>query len=135
MSFHPQVPLDRIMPVLAASDALLVPLSAHPVFESFVPSKLIDFMAAARPVVLSAAGEAARILEEAGAGLVVAPEDPDALAEAIRWLAGHVAEGEEMGRSGREYARAHRRVGHARELEALLLQTARQRRSAELREP
>src|SRR5207247_1260677 len=85
--FHEQLPLESIPPVLAASDALLVPLSAHPTFEQFVPSKLTDFMAVGRPVIVSAAGEAARILDEAGAGIAVTPEDPGALAAAIRTLA------------------------------------------------
>ena len=55
VAFHPQVPLAEIPPLLAASDALLVPLSAHPTFRDFVPSKLIDAMAVGRPVILSAA--------------------------------------------------------------------------------
>ena len=60
--FRPQIPVEQIPPVLAASDAMLVPLSAHRTFEQFVPSKLIDFMASGRPVLSSAAGESARIL-------------------------------------------------------------------------
>ena len=98
------MPLDEIPPILAASDALLVPLSGHPTFEQFVPSKMVDFMATGKPVILSAAGESARILERAGAGVVVPPESPDALAEAIRWLAEHPAEAAAMGRRGREFA-------------------------------
>lgn len=121
VSFHPQLPLERIMPVLAGSDALLVPLSAHPTFAAFVPSKLIDFMAAGRPVILSAAGESARILTDAGAGLVVRPEDPEALAAAVDWLADHPAEAGAMGRRGREFADAYRRSAQAAELEHLLL--------------
>ena len=74
--FQPQVPVERIPPILAASDAMLVPLSAHPTFEQFVPSKLIDFMACGRPVLLAAAGESARILGLAGAGLALPPENP-----------------------------------------------------------
>src|SRR5207302_5574389 len=74
--FHPQIALEKIPPVLAASDALLVPLSSHPTFEQFVPSKLVDFMAVGRPVILSAAGEARRILEQSGGGIAVPPEDP-----------------------------------------------------------
>jgi len=74
--FHPQVPLDAIPPMLAGSDALLVSLSGHPTFEQFVPSKMIDFMATGRPVILSAAGESARIMERAGAGVIVPPGIP-----------------------------------------------------------
>ena len=119
--FHPQVPLDEIPPILAASDALLVPLSGHPTFEQFVPSKMIDFMATGKPVILSAAGESARILERAGAGVVVRPESPADLAAAIRWLAEHPAEAAAMGKRGREFAAARLRSVQAERLEQLLL--------------
>jgi glycosyltransferase involved in cell wall biosynthesis len=121
VSFHPQLPLEQMPPVLAASDALLVPLSAHPTFAGFVPSKLIDFMASGRPVILSATGEPARILESAGGGIAVAPENPDSLANAVRWLAEHPREAEEMGRRGREFARTRLRVVQAERLERVLL--------------
>ena len=107
--------------MLAASDALLVPLSAHPTFEQFVPSKMIDYMAAGRPVVLSAAGEAARILERSGGGIVVPPESPDALARAVRWLAEHPEEAAEMGRRGRQFAARRLRSVQAERLEQVLL--------------
>jgi glycosyltransferase involved in cell wall biosynthesis len=123
--FHPQVPLEEITPILRGSDVLLVTLSAHPTFEQFVPSKLIDFMAVGRPVLLAAAGESARLVESADAGIVVAPEDPDALADAVRWLHAHPNEAAEMGRRGREFARTRLRSGHAQQLEDLLLRVAR----------
>jgi glycosyltransferase involved in cell wall biosynthesis len=123
--FHPQVPLERITPILRASDALLVTLSAHQTFEQFVPSKLTDFMAVGRPVLLAAAGESARLLESVGAGVVVPPEDPAALADAVRWLRAHPGEAAEMGRRGREFARTRLRSAHALELEELLLETVR----------
>jgi glycosyltransferase involved in cell wall biosynthesis len=119
--FHPQVPLGEVQPFLRESDALLVPLAAHPTFADFVPSKMIDFMAAGRPVILSASGEAARILDRAGAGVAVPPENPGALAEAVRWLADHPAEAAAMGAHGREFARRRLRSVQAERLEALLL--------------
>jgi glycosyltransferase involved in cell wall biosynthesis len=122
--FHPQVPLEEIPPILAASDVLLVTLSAHPTFEQFVPSKLIDFMAVGRPVVVSAAGEAARLVEQSGAGLVVPPEAPDRLADAIRWLAAHPAEAAQMGERGRAFARRRRRSTQAERLEQVLFDAA-----------
>src|SRR2546428_3605568 len=101
----PQRPLDDIPSLLAAADALLVPLSAHPTFADFVPSKLVDYMAAGKPVLLSAAGEAARILERARAGVAVAPEDPRALVEAARALRDDPAAAAVMGERGRAFAR------------------------------
>ena len=123
--FHPQVPLDEIPPILAASDALLVPLSGHPTFEQFVPSKMVDFMATGKPVILSAAGESARILVRAGAGVVVRPESPADLAEAIRWLAEHPAEAAAMGKPRREFPAARLRSVQAERLEQLLLDVTR----------
>jgi glycosyltransferase involved in cell wall biosynthesis len=119
------MPLDAVPPVLAASDALLVPLSGHPTFEAFVPSKLIDFMATGRPVIVAAAGEAARLVESAGAGVVVAPEDPDALADAVRWVAGHPDEAAAMGARGRAFAAKRLRSDQAAQLEQLLLELVR----------
>ena len=122
--FHDQVPMSETPAILAASDALLVPLSAHPTFRQFVPSKLIDFMAAGRPVVLSAAGEAARLLERAGGGFAVEPEDPEALAGALRWLAAHPQEAEAMAQRGREFAARRLRSVQAERLERVLLDVA-----------
>jgi glycosyltransferase involved in cell wall biosynthesis len=122
VSFHPQVPLDEIVPALAGADALLVPLSSHPTFDSFVPSKLVDFMAVGRPILLSAAGEAVRILTKSGGGVAVAPEQPDELASAIQWLADHPAEAAEMSRRGRAFADCRRRSVYSEELEKLLFE-------------
>ena len=121
VTFHPQVPLIDTPSLLAASDALLVPLSAHPTFRDFVPSKLIDAMATGRPVIVSAAGEAARILELAGAGVVAAPEDAEDLARVVRWLKEHPEEAKAMGERGRAFARTQLRSSQAQRLEELLL--------------
>ena len=122
--FSPQVPLDQMPALLAASDALLVTLSSHQTFKTFVPSKLMDFMAVGRPVILSAAGESARILDEAGGGIAVPPEDPGALLNAVRWLRDNPAEAASMAVRGRAFARTQLRSVHARQLEELLLEVA-----------
>jgi glycosyltransferase involved in cell wall biosynthesis len=123
--FLPQVPLASIGPVLEASDALLVTLSAHPTFADFVPSKMIDFMATGKPVLLAAHGEAARILDIAGGGVVVAPEDPQALADAVRGLSAEPQRAAELGASGREFARRRLRTIQAERMEQILLDVTR----------
>ena len=79
------IPPERAAHLLRASDALLVSLA--PGFDGFVPSKLFDFCAMARPVVLASAGEAVKLAEDAQAAVCVPPADPDALAGAVRTLA------------------------------------------------
>jgi glycosyltransferase involved in cell wall biosynthesis len=125
--FHPQVPITVIPRILASSDALLVPLSGHPLFESFMPSKLVDFMAAGKPVVLSAAGESARIVERTRAGVVVAPEDAGGLAEATLWLSRNPAEAVAMAERGRSFARRRLRSVQAERLEQVLFDVVRRR--------
>jgi glycosyltransferase involved in cell wall biosynthesis len=122
--FHAQVPMADSPPILASSDALLVPLSAHPTFTQFVPSKLIDFMAVGRPVIVAAAGEAVHVLERAGAGIVVPPENPVALAAGIRHLIDSPHEARAMGERGREFAAGRLRSVQARRLEQVLLDVA-----------
>jgi glycosyltransferase involved in cell wall biosynthesis len=128
VSFHPQVPIEAIPRVLASSDALVVPLSAHPTFASFVPSKLYDFMAVGRPVIFSGRGEAARIVEATGSGLVVEPEQPEALAQAAMWLAEHPREARAMAKRGQEFARGRLRRVQAERLEQVILDVVRNRR-------
>lgn len=70
--------------VLAASDAILVMLRSGPLFDHSLPTKLVEGLAAGRPLIVSAGGDAARMVGDAAAGFVAAPEDPSALAEAIR---------------------------------------------------
>jgi hypothetical protein len=52
--------------------------------------------------------------------VVAAPEDPDDLVRAVRWLREHPDEAAEMGRRGREFARTRLRSVQAARLEELL---------------
>lgn len=104
-------PLAEIPRVLAAADACVVPLRALTVLRGAVPSKLFEAMAAARPVIVAAEGEAAALVERAGAGLCVAPESPRALADAVLRLRDDPDLGRRLGESGRRYVLAH----HSRE--------------------
>jgi glycosyltransferase involved in cell wall biosynthesis len=120
--FLPAVPLAEVPPYLLAADALLVPLRSHPVFETFVPSKLYDFLACARPVILMADGEAREILETSGGGLHAPPGDAAGLAATIERLrAMSPGERRRMGERGRTFVRTHfTRAAQAARLAELL---------------
>jgi glycosyltransferase involved in cell wall biosynthesis len=96
----PSVPHEQVPDVLAASDICLVSLRNVPLFETFIPSKMFEYLAAGKAVVGSVAGEAAQILREAGA-VVIPPEDTGALARAISELAASPARRQAMGQEGR----------------------------------
>ncbi|TDB71429.1 glycosyltransferase family 4 protein [Micromonospora sp. KC723] len=95
-------PLD--MPELyAAADYQLVMLRDLPELRGSVPAKLQAALACARPVVASAGGDTAELVERARAGLSCPPEDWATLADRF-WLASTIpaAARSEMGRRGRE---------------------------------
>jgi glycosyltransferase involved in cell wall biosynthesis len=102
VTLAPAVPPDEVPGLLAAADLCLVPLRDVPLFATFIPSKMFEYLAAARPVIGSVTGEAAQILREAGA-VVVPPEDSEALAAEIRALATDPARRAAMGQRGRAY--------------------------------
>src|SRR5262249_62180566 len=80
---RPSVAKAEVPEVYAAADACLVPLRDVPIFETFVPSKLFEVLAAGRPVIGAVRGEARDILQRSGGALLVDPERGDQLATAI----------------------------------------------------
>ncbi len=61
---------------------------------------LLEGMACGAPVICTDVASMPEIVEHGVSGFIVAPNDPAALGEKIRWLAGHPAEAAEMGRAG-----------------------------------
>jgi glycosyltransferase involved in cell wall biosynthesis len=77
------------------------------ILRSSLPVKLFSYMACELPVLLAMEGEAAELIEKAKAGVVVPPEDPDALATAVLKLRASPDEARRLGKAGRTYAIAH----------------------------
>ena len=116
----PGVPSAEMPDLLAAADICLVPLRKVPLFATFIPSKMFEYLAAGKAVVGSVTGEAAQILAEAGA-VVVPPEDSGSLAAAIAALAADPSLRAEIGRVGRAFAeRCYDRAALAREYRKIL---------------
>jgi glycosyltransferase involved in cell wall biosynthesis len=95
------VPSDQIPRLYAEADVAVVMLRDVPLFHGALPTKMLEAMAAGRPVVLAARGEAARVLEGAGGGVVVEPEDSAALADAFAALAADPERRARLGAAGR----------------------------------
>lgn len=85
--FVPGQPKDRVSLYWDLCDVALVHLKNAAVFATVIPSKIFEAMAMGLPIVLAApTGEASAIVARNGAGVVVPPEDPAALAATIRDL-------------------------------------------------
>lgn len=97
-----QEALDRV----ALSDVGVIPHHAYESWNTTIPNKLFDYMAAGIPVVASDAEPVERVLRETGAGLVFADRDVDALEDTLVRLHEAGARGRsKMGRAGREAVR------------------------------
>ena len=94
---------DEVVRYWRLADAGLVLLRDRPVFRHVLPSKMFEAMATGCPIVLGVLGESAALLEAAGAGIVIAPESPEALQQAITKLASDPEGADAMGRSGRRF--------------------------------
>ena len=101
--FVSQQPRDSMPALIRSSDLCLVLLRKVDVFKTVIPSKLLEFMACGRPVILGVDGEARRIVDEAQAGVFVQPEDAAALGRAVVQLYRDSEARRTMGRNGRSY--------------------------------
>jgi len=101
------IPKAQIPALLASLDIAYIGWQRTPIYRfGIAPNKLMDYMMARRPVLHSVeAGNDP--VAEAGAGLTVAPEDPEAVAAGVRsLLALPAAERAAMGERGRAYVLA-----------------------------
>ncbi len=105
--FVDQQPREKIPAYIRASDVCLVLLKKTELFKTVIPTKMLEFMACARPVILGVDGQARKIVDEAQAGLFMEPENPDALAQAILHLAADSELRESMGSNGARHILLH----------------------------
>lgn len=92
-------PAEEMAGLYAAADFQLVTLRDLPMFRGTIPSKLQAALACGSPVLVSAPGDCAELVERAGVGLACPPEDWRALADRMRQAAKvPPAERAEMGR-------------------------------------
>lgn len=127
-------PKERLPAVLAAGDIHVVPLKRG-LAASSVPSKTYSIMAAGRPLVASVDEdtEVARVVEGAGAGVAVPPDDPHAFVAAVTKLLDSPEAAAEMGRAARSFVEEWASpAAVAEQYEAVLCATGKPRRRARL---
>jgi len=105
--FLGQQPRERIPGYIAGADVCLVMLKKTELFKTVIPTKLLEYMSCEKPVIVAVDGQARKIVEEAGAGVFVEPEDSSALANAVHVLAADPERRRRMGISARKYILSH----------------------------
>ena len=104
---RPSVPKSDVPALYANADVCLVPLRDVPLFQTFVPSKLFEVLAAGKPVIGAVRGEARSILERSGGALLVEPERGDQLADAVARLRADPALRSRLAIRGQAFAQQH----------------------------
>jgi len=105
--FLGEQPRETIPAYICASDICLVLLKQSEIFKTVIPTKMLEFMACCRPVVVGVDGQARTIVEAAEAGLFVWPENAADLTKAIVQLTSDPKLRAAMGRNGRTYILKH----------------------------
>ncbi len=102
VKFEGWVSREGIADILANARAGLVVL--RPVEHEMLtlPIKLFEYMAAGVPVISSDFPLWREIIDDVRSGLLVDPEKPEEIAEAMRWMLENPEEAEAMGQRGRE---------------------------------
>lgn len=129
VEFLDPVPKQQVYSVLARADAFLMLLKASDVFRwGISPNKLFDYMCMERPVIFGVNSSNSPV-EQAGCGLRIPPEDPEALAAAALHLAGLPDEDlAVMGKAGRAYVESNHDFDRlAERLEDVFLKVVRKR--------
>jgi glycosyltransferase involved in cell wall biosynthesis len=124
--FLPYRPVEEVPHVMMAGDVHIVTVRRG-LEGVVVPSKLYSILAAGRPVLAVAAPEsdAARIVRDSGSGIAVDPDDPVAVAAAIRELRDDPAQLAAMGRRARECAKKYARVNELQKFAGIIEEATR----------
>ncbi|GAB7533046.1 glycosyltransferase family 4 protein [Pseudomonas sp. 3A(2025)] len=121
----PPVPKHQARAYINAADICVVTLLDIPLFLGAIPTKLLDYMACARPVLCGVAGEAGQIVEKAGAGIIFGANDALRLSELIERMRHDKDDCRLMGQRAEAYVREHFNAeDNRRAMEAVLMSVA-----------
>jgi glycosyltransferase involved in cell wall biosynthesis len=105
--FHGAQPKEQMPAIVNACDIGTAVLANNISFHTVYPNKVFDYMACERPVLIAIDGVARDLVcNQANAGIFAEPENPKAIAGAIRRLADDSALRAELARNGRAWVLA-----------------------------
>ncbi len=81
--FHDSMNRSELIKWIKRSSVCLVPLKNDPLFHFALPSKMFEYMACAKPIIIGIKGDAADIVNNTKSGTIVEPENAILLSEAI----------------------------------------------------
>lgn len=102
-----QQPKELMPKFWSISDCSLVLLRNLELFTTVIPSKIFESMAMKKPIVLGVKGEVREIIEEAGCGICMEPENSQMLAEIVARMADNPLDTIRLGEKGEDYVKTY----------------------------
>jgi len=103
VTFLPLQPKANMPKIVASMDSAIIPLKKLELFKGALPSKMFETLSSEIPIILPVQGEAAKLITSANAGIVVEPENPKEIAEAVLKLYNDIELRKKLGENGRAY--------------------------------
>ncbi|WP_273566576.1 glycosyltransferase family 4 protein [Maribacter halichondriae] len=101
LHFFGNIAMDRLSKIVNFSDVSLVTFSNLPILSTNSPNKLFDSLSAGKAIIVNSPGWTKTMVEEHHCGVYVDGEDPDDMAEKIRFLKKNTEVLETMGKNAR----------------------------------
>ena len=89
--------------ILSISDVCLVHLKRKALFRTVMPTKIFEAAGMEKPIILGVEGYAAKLVQEADAGILIEPENENQLVSAVEKLADDLHLCRSYGQDGRSY--------------------------------
>lgn len=122
VTFLPLQPKTNMPKIVASMDAAIIPLKKLDIFKGALPSKMFETLASEVPIILPVQGEAEKLINNAQAGIVVEPENPKEIAEAVLKLYNDIELRKRFGENARSYVMEnYARETITRKLEKILM--------------
>jgi glycosyltransferase involved in cell wall biosynthesis len=90
---------NQVSEYLNMADVLLIPLKKEKVLNLIYPYKVIEYLATGKPIIASTQGALEKLINETQTGMVVIPENPEALAKAVLELRNNTEKRLEIGKN------------------------------------
>ncbi len=111
--FLPRVTMQEVGTLLKAADALLVHLTDDELFSITIPSRTQAYLAVGKPIVMGVDGDAAKLIENAQAGVCCKANSAQSLANAVEQLVAlNADERQQMASNAHDFYHKHLSLAH-----------------------
>ena len=101
--FHDSMPRNELIKWIKKSSVCLAPLRKNKLFNNAIPSKIFEYMACERPVIVGINGEIESFIINSGGGILIEPENSELLANCILSYFLDRSKGVKQGHNGMRY--------------------------------